>query len=408
MRGLFLFLLLILGAAAALAFLMQLDSGYVLIDFHGTSIETTVWVALLILVVGFMVFYYAGRALLLASDLVTRLRGKAPRRSLFGGWHLSRGNVTARGMLALQEGRWKQALRLLSRGARGAQSPYLNHILSARAAMALDDTELADGFLQLAADTPGAAPAVAIARAEAQLAAGNHRAALHMLESYSIDPATYPTAMRVTLQALEPLREWARIASLMPQARRMQVMPVAELDAREENALRGLLPLAGEQSKALRATWGAASEEVRNKPSMIAEYARQLSRAGAGEDALALLGATMKKQWDGALIHAYGLVDGGDPQRQLRTAESHLDSHGNDPQLLLALGRIALRNRLWGKARDYFERSLARNPSAECCAELARLCTNLGEHHRSGQLLQQAVEANLGALPALPMPTPGR
>ena len=59
--------------------------------------------------------------------------------------------------------------------------------------------------------------------------------------------------------------------------------------------------------------------------------------------------------------------------------------------LLLALGRISLRNELWGKARDYLEARLRFDHRPETCAELARLLAQLGDTESSNRLFQQGV-----------------
>ena len=94
----------------------------------------------------------------------------------------------------------------------------------------------------------------------------------------------------------------------------------------------------------------------------------------------------------------------GDARARLKFAESLLAGHGREPQLLLALGRLALGNRLWGKAREYLESSLANGAGSEACAELARLYQHLGEHERASAMLQRAVKLSVGELPTLPMP----
>ena len=65
--------------------------------------------------------------------------------------------------------------------------------------------------------------------------------------------------------------------------------------------------------------------------------------------------------------------------------------------LLLTLGRLCVRNRLWGKARIYFESSIGVEPRAETYFELANLLDELGEfgpareQYRTG--LAKAVES---------------
>ena len=70
-----------------------------------------------------------------------------------------------------------------------------------------------------------------------------------------------------------------------------------------------------------------------------------------------------------------------------------------------ALGRLNLRNHLWGLARDYFQRSLAVQQNAETFAELARLLNSLGDTQRSMEVYQAALQLSVPALPDLPQPT---
>ena len=85
------------------------------------------------------------------------------------------------------------------------------------------------------------------------------------------------------------------------------------------------------------------------------------------------------------------------------TAEGWLKTRPNDPTLLLALGRIALANRDWASAREYFEASLKQRRSAEVYGELGRLCLAMGERPRAAELLAQSIDMS-GELPVLPLP----
>lgn len=406
MRRLFLVLLLVLVAAASFAYLVRLDAGYVLIEMHGYTVETTAWVAALLVLVGLIAFYYLGRALVLLADLLSRLfSGRARRRAgILERWHARRRSHTARGVVAFAEGRWRVAVKQLARGARHADAPLLNHLLAARASTELGDRELAEGFLQLAKEVPGAEKAVALAQAEAALARGENREALAILDGAALEPAAQPAGIALQLEALERLGEWARLGALLPEARRHKVRPEAILDGIEERAYRALLSLDGMKPEALRTAWEAMPQRARERPALIAAYASALTRAGASDEAATQLGVALKRDWDPELARGYGLVAAADPRRQLALAESLLAAHPREPELLLALGRIALRNQLWGKARDYLESSLKLAARPDTCAELARLCEHLGETERSHALLARAVGASVGELPALPMP----
>jgi len=406
MRRLFVVLLLVLAAAASFAYLVRLDAGYVLIELQGYTVETTAWVAALLVLLGLIAFYYLGRALVLLADLLSRLFTGRPRRhaGFLERWHARRRSHTVRGVLAFAEGRWRVAVKQLARGARHADAPLLNHLLAARASAELGDRELAEGFLQLAREVPGAQQAVALAQAEAALARGENREALAILDGAGLDPAAQPAGIALQLEALERLGEWARIGTLLPEARRHKVRPEAMLEGVEDRTYRALLSLEGMKPEALRSAWEAMPSGARQRPALIAAYARALARAGANDEAAAQLGVALKRGWDPELMRAYGLVPAADPRRQLALAESLLVRHANEPELLLALGRIALRNQLWGKARDYLESSLKLAARPDTCAELARLCEHLGETEHSRALLLRAVRGSVGELPALPMP----
>ena len=61
-------------------------------------------------------------------------------------------------------------------------------------------------------------------------------------------------------------------------------------------------------------------------------------------------------------------------------AEQWLKKHPDDPYLLLSLGRLCKQRKLWGKARDYLEKSLIYDSSnLETYLELGELSENLEE-----------------------------
>jgi HemY protein len=91
------------------------------------------------------------------------------------------------------------------------------------------------------------------------------------------------------------------------------------------------------------------------------------------------------------------------PDEQLLAAEQWLKDRPNNAELLLALGRLSLRNELWGKAREYFETSLRLRRSREGLAELSRLSAHMGDEEMSIKLMMQGL-ANDNGLPKLPMP----
>ncbi|MEL7399893.1 MAG: metal-dependent phosphohydrolase, partial [Pseudomonadota bacterium] len=117
-----------------------------------------------------------------------------------------------------------------------------------------------------------------------------------------------------------------------------------------------------------------------------------------------LLRKNLQRNWDDRLIERYGIVEGRDTNRQLLEAESWLKERPGNAQLLLTLGRLALRNQLWGKARDYFASSLKIKGSAGAYAEMARLLAHLGEHEKSTEYYQRGLLNFTSVLPNVSLP----
>jgi HemY protein len=82
---------------------------------------------------------------------------------------------------------------------------------------------------------------------------------------------------------------------------------------------------------------------------------------------------SLDKQWNDGLIEVYGRFQAKDANAQLARVEKWLDDFGHNENLLLALGRIAMRARLWGKAQGYLEASIGAEATPAACLALAEL-----------------------------------
>ena len=89
-------------------------------------------------------------------------------------------------------------------------------------------------------------------------------------------------------------------------------------------------------------------------------------------------------------------------------AEGWLKSRPADAELLLTLARLCMRERLWGKAREYYEASLRIKPTVCAFGELGRMLKQLGEMEASESCLRRYDEMIGGQLLDLPMPEKDR
>ena len=91
-----------------------------------------------------------------------------------------------------------------------------------------------------------------------------------------------------------------------------------------------------------------------------------------------------------------------DPLGPLDRIEHWLRKSPEDPDLLAASAKLALRAELIGKARSYLEASLARRPTPENALLYADLLEQLGEGDRARSVLRDSVARSLGRRPTLP------
>lgn len=408
-RILLLTLLALLVLAAGAYALVQIEQpGYVLVAYKSFRYESSLW--------GTLVLLASLWLLLFSLRLLFRLLTASGR--VVNPW--SRRNRTRRvqlsaeqGLLDLTEGRWERALRHLRRAAEGDAQPLMHYLGAARAAQELGRYEESDSLLEQALRRqPQAELAIALAHAELQVGRGEPAAALETLQVMRERHPRHRQVLR-QLQALyEQQGDWSALLGLLPELRKNKALSDAALLELEQRAWRGRLADAGRSGlntgeaalQPLTQAWQQLTSAQRHDPQLLLAYAEQLRTLGAESEAEEVLGKALKRQYDARLVALYGELAGADPARQLQTAEGWLKQQPADAELLLALGRLCLRNRLWDKAREYFETSLGLTRSAATCAELARLLAHQGEVARSNELFQEALGLQQQRLPNLPLP----
>jgi len=396
MTRLFVIFLLVIAATAMLGLAIAEQAGYVLIAYRGFRYESSLWAALALVVLLWLLIY--GLRLL--------LRGLGVTGGVFNPWsarHRSRRAYLAaqHGQLELAEGHWRKALRNLRRAALVDPQPLAHYLGAARAANELGESEQSEQLLNQARQRePKAEMAIGLTQAQLQIDREDYPQALVTLQRLQQLQPRHAYVLKLLQQLYVHLHDWPALCQLLPALRKHKILAPAELDRLERGAWSAALQQAGELGlnqgetalQPLTEQWQRLPAALRHTPDLVAPYAEQLRRLGAPEQAEDVLRDTIKKDYDERLVALYGQVCGRDPARQLQAAETWLKQHPQDATLLLSLARLCVHNQLWGKARGYFEASLSIRRSAETCAELARLLAQLGDMSRSNQLFQEGLQ----------------
>lgn len=383
----------VLGLGGVVGVLVARDPGYVLVAYQDLAVETSLWLAVLALVLIFLLARLAWSMVLRAIRGGGSLRQwSRTRRERTGRDH------TVRGVQLIAEGRWAEARKLLTAAAPRSPVPLVNYLNAARAAHELGDISGRDELLHAAQESAEDSRfAVGITRAELQQSDGQWEPCLATLLQLHRRSPRHPRVLRMLVRCYEHLEDWQAILELVPELQKNRVMSDEVLLALRLSAWKGRLRSGRETPQAL---WKDVPRDLRRDPSLVAAFALALADNDQGADAEAVLRETLEHTWNSELVRLYGMLTNGDPERQMVVAEGWLKERPNEPDLLLALGRISLMNRQWAKGREYLEASLRLRRSVEAQGELGRLCAALGETERARELLTQALDW----LPVLPLP----
>ncbi len=403
MRKLILIIVLGLAIGALFGQLMMSVPGYWLVRVGDTSFQTSFWFGLVLLLATFIVLHFVLRLLMRLSHPVSRYKvwnSRTRNRNAM--------KRTVRGLVALAEGRWKRAEKSLVKAADDSSAPLVNYLSAALAAHYQGRYEQADTLLKRAhLSTEGADTAVGMMQAQLMLDRQQYEESLAILTRLDRQLPNHPQVLKQLKQAYVSLSDWEGLRRLMPRLGAQQLIARDEREELEQRAYRELIlheAREGGDIERVRSLWADMPDHLRNNTDLIVLYAEALVRGGQEAIAERLLRHSLKEHWDSRLVLRYGLLE-VDPSRQLVYAEKWLQERPNDPDLLLTLGRLSLRNAYWGKAQEYFEASQRQRPSGVVCAELARLFANLGEHNKSQLYYRQSVELLDKSLPSLPQPT---
>lgn len=385
-------LLLVLAALVAAVVLAQYsfsDTNYVVIGYREWVYQSSLTVFLVLFCVALMPVY------LLLRLTIGVFKSPGSLRL----WSRSRKSRAAQerltqGLTALAEGRWQQAEKRLTQSVERGANPLLGYLASARAAQALGAHQRRDNYLAMASSSkPTSSVAVGITQAELQLDDEQREQALATLLQLRSQAPSHGYVLGLLRELFEELQDWKNLLELVPSLKQRKLIDVQESEALELQALSGLLIQSAESSDTdlLQWRWETIPKNKRVRSEVLEVYAELMLERGGAESCESLIRTSLNREWNDRLAYLYGLVTGSDAGRQLKEAESWLSSREHDPTLLLTLGRLCARSRLWGKARSYLETSISIDPRAETYRVLAEMLDELGEGEAAGDYARKGL-----------------
>jgi HemY protein len=367
------------------------DPGYVIINFRGHIFEMSVPILLLLIVAtvaALWLIWFIVRAPRKLGEAAGRMRaGRA-------------GHKLTMGMIQIAEGNFAKGEKLLARAASGSDAPLFNYLQAARAAHLQGQDERRDEWLKLAYEqTPEAANAVLLTQAELQLDRQQHEQALATLRRLDDNSRDHSYAIALLGRLYYRLEDWANLAEILPRLKKHGRVNQETIDTWTTRVYIENLKQA-KSSDAVASEWSAVPKKFKSDISLLEAYYTALMRTDMHAKAEKELSAALKHEWRAPLVRLYGLVEGPDPSKQLKRAETWLADRPDDADLLLATARLCLRTELWGKARSYLETVIAVRPTPDAYQVYGKLLSQLGESDAAAK----AYRAGLGMVTDDPLP----
>lgn len=383
--------LALLLLTAALAPLFKSDPGHVLINFMDWTIETSV----LVLVLGVLLVWIIVQFLLKLWRLpIETARKVRERRSLA---------QLEKGLLALTEGDWRTAEKALEKSTSTQGKTTARYLAAAQAADGQDASERREYYLEQA-DSGGTRKKflVELTRARMLVSNGARAEALPILKELYARRKKHPQVLELLARCYQELGEWDQLQSLLPALRKSGVM---NEDQQEE--LKVKIAINNLQSckdaTTLEASWKRLPKLIRRESSVVEIFAQQAGILERSDLAEKVLRTALKAEWNPALVLRYGDPGTGNVSLRLKQCEKWLQQHPEDASLHLALGRLCAADELWGKAREHLIKSLELRPSSGGYDSLGQLLERQGELEMAMSCFRNALRLNQGK-PAIPLP----
>jgi len=388
-KGLF-WVVALFGLAVAVALGARVNDGYVLLVLPPYRAEVSLNLFILALVALVLLLHVALRTLTLTFGLPRRAQEYRLRRQ-----RERAGQVFQDAVRLLFEGRFGQAMKRAGEAYEAGTFRGVSALVAARAAQRMREPERQQEWMRRAlAGDPRNEAAALMLEAEMMNELRRFDEALAALGRLQGKQGRHIAALRLELRARQGAGDWEGVLKLARQLEKRDALPPEV--AREIKTLAHL-----ENIRRRRADAGRLQDYLRAIPAV--EHGRRLVLAGATAlvevDALPVaqnliesaLDGYSEAGWQPELVALYGGLTGPGLTARIARAEEWLRQYPGEAALLLALGRMCMNQRLWGKAQSYIEASLATEETRDAHLALAELCDRLERGDEANRHFRAAV-----------------
>ncbi len=388
---LLLFSLALALLAAALAPVFLADPGLVQIRFRGWTLETSVLVLILGILLVCLVVYCVIRIWRLPAETARNVREQRALKQL------------EKGLLALTEGDWTTAERALQKSSSAQGQTTARYLAAAQAADGQDASARAEWYLGQA-DSGGRKNRflVELTRARLLTENGRYEEALPILEELRRRRKRHSQVLELLSRCYQALGRWQALQDILPLMQKAGLIDRQRAQTLMHQAAVAQLGKCTDLEQ-LKSIWQSLPRAMKKSAEIVLAFAETATRLGAAGQSESILRASLRQHWDPALLIPYGTPGLDNASQRLKQCEKWLIERPDDAGLHLALGRLCSREQLWGKARHHMIRSLELEPTVAGYDALGQLLERQGELKLAMACFRNALRMHQGGQ-ALPLP----
>ena len=386
------------------------DPGYLLIAFGDTTFETSLFALLVVVIVLYLVI----KLILIVFHWVNPWHLVRFGRNYKEHLRVKSRSKTIEGLLYFTRGSWESSYNLLKKGMKDTDASVVNYLAAAYAAHQQGNKDAWMNCLETAENKyPAARSTINSLKAQLLFKSNQLEQCVAVLQQMKTSSLNDASLLQLLKDVYLKLNDWVQLEKLLPVLEKNSVIDGQEAELiRVRIFMENLYRISNQRvdfsdmeiGMQLEKAWKKGTAFYKHDEKIVKHYADLLFKLDQKEQAGKAIEAALNKSWSDELIKRYGELDFGTPHQQLLIAESWIQNRPGNAGLLVALGRLAMRNELWGKAREYFVTSIEISSTAEAHGELARLLKFLGEEKLADEHQEKFVQGVGAELPNLPMP----
>ena len=302
------------------------------------------------------------------------------------------------GLQLLFSGRFRDAEDIVKPAMKHADTRDLAAALAAWAAYEGGNSGAAVPYLDRIHDDGGEKSAHMrdASKAYMLLADGRTQEARELLKTLAESDPKNPGVLKMKVEAEMAEKAWDDVLATLAPLARSGLLPEAAAQQIRLNAQLNLIKAKPANRDVIIAAWESLDNASRYDAAMAVTVAKRLAGLGLGNDARRVVEETIDKRgpdgWDSALAAIYADCKGDSTLAQIERAEKWLKQHARDAVLLATIGKLCMRQSLWGKAQSYLEASVALQPTLDAHMTLARLMEQMGKRDEAVRHIRRSAE----------------